>query len=173
MAGLNRVVLIGNLTRDPELRSTPSGVPVTTLGLAVNRRWTNKVGERVESTDYFNIVAWSKLAELCSQYLKKGSPIAVDGRLQSRSWETEEGQKRSKVEIVAENIQFLGRREASSTFEDTSLPSENKARLSSPEGARLPEPDTGGQEANGGQESQGVSEKGESGNVDSEEGAPF
>lgn len=162
MAGLNRVILIGNLTRDPELRSTPSGVSVATLGLAVNRRWTNREGERVESTDYFNVVAWSKLAELCNQYLKKGSPIAVDGRLQSRSWETEEGQKRSRVEIVAENIQFLGRREAGGTFGDASLLSEGEARLPEPEG-----------EANGGQEAQATSEEIEDADTDPEGKAPF
>lgn len=109
LASLNRVVLIGNLTRDPELRTTPNGTSVTTLGIAVNRRWTNQQGERVENTDFFNIVAWGRLAELCNEYIKKGSPIAVDGRLQHRTWETPEGQKRSKVEVVAENVQFLGR----------------------------------------------------------------
>ena len=120
MASLNRVVLIGNLTRDPELRTTPSGTSVATLGIAVNRRWTNQQGEKVDNTDFFNIVAWGKLAELCSEYIRKGSPIAVDGRLQYRTWETPEGQKRSKVEVVAENVQFLGRpREARGEFTGT------------------------------------------------------
>lgn len=109
MASLNRVILIGNLTRDPELRFTPSGSPVAGFGLAVNRTYTNKQGERVENVDYFNIVVWAKLAELCAEYIRKGSPVAIEGRLQSRSWETEEGQKRSTVEVVAENVQFLGR----------------------------------------------------------------
>jgi single-strand DNA-binding protein len=109
MASLNRVILIGNLTRDPELRFTPSGSPVAGFGLAVNRAYTNKQGERVENVDYFNIVVWAKLAELCAEYIHKGSPVALEGRLQSRSWETEEGQKRSTVEVVAENVQFLGR----------------------------------------------------------------
>lgn len=109
MASLNRVILIGNLTRDPELRFTPSGSPVASFGLAVNRTYTNKQGERVESVDFFNIVAWAKLAELCAEYIRKGSPVAVEGRLQSRSWETEDKQKRSTVEIIAENVQFLGR----------------------------------------------------------------
>lgn len=109
MASLNRVILIGNLTRDPELRFTPSGSPVANFGLAVNRTYTNKQGEKVDNVDYFNIVAWAKLAELCSEYIRKGSPIAVEGRLQSRSWETTEGQKRSTVEVVAENVQFLGK----------------------------------------------------------------
>lgn len=119
MASLNRVVLIGNLTRDPEIRSTPDGTSVANLGIAVNRPWTNKQGER--TTDFFNIVAWRKLAELCGQYLSKGSPVAIEGRLQSRSWETAEGQKRSTVEIVADNVQFLSRGPgASNSFVETS-----------------------------------------------------
>ncbi len=108
MASLNRVILIGNLTRDPELRFTPSGSPVAGFGLAVNRTYTNKQGEKVENVDFFNIVVWAKSAELCTEYLKKGRPVALEGRLQSRSWETEDGQKRSVVEVVAENVQFLG-----------------------------------------------------------------
>jgi len=108
MASLNRVILVGNLTRDPELRFTPSGSPVAGFGLAVNRTYTNKQGEKVENVDFFNIVVWAKLAELCTEYLKKGRPVALEGRLQSRSWETEDGQKRSVVEVVAENVQFLG-----------------------------------------------------------------
>ncbi len=122
MASLNRVVLIGNLTRDPELRFTPSGVSVASFGLAVNRPWKNSEGQ--QQTDFFRIVAWRKLAELCVEYIKKGSPVAVEGRLQSRTWETQEGQKRNTVEIVAENVQFLGRRQES--FEDTEEPSEAK-----------------------------------------------
>lgn len=109
MASLNRVILIGNLTRDPELRSTPSGATVANFGIAVNRRWTNKQGERVENVDFFNVVCWGKLAELVSQNITKGTPVAIDGRLQYRAWETSEGQKRSTVEVVAENVQFLGR----------------------------------------------------------------
>ncbi|MDO8885598.1 single-stranded DNA-binding protein [Candidatus Oleimmundimicrobium sp.] len=116
MASLNRVILIGNLTRDPELRSTPSGASVTNFGIAVNRHWTNKQGERVESVDFFNIVCWGKLAELVSQNITKGTPVAIDGRLQYRAWETSEGQKRSTVEVIAENVQFLGR--ASSQAKD-------------------------------------------------------
>jgi len=118
VASLNRVVLVGNLTRDPELRSTPSGSSVVSFGLAVNRRWTNKQGERIDGVDYFNIVAWGKLAELCHEYIRKGSPVALEGRLQSRSWQTEDGQRRSAVEVVAENVQFLGRQ---TTHETVSL----------------------------------------------------
>lgn len=109
MASLNRVILIGNLTRDPELKYTPSGSPVANFGVAVNRNYTNKQGEKISDVDYFNIVAWSKLAELCAEYIRKGSPVAIEGRLSSRSWETSEGQKRTTVEVVAENVQFLGK----------------------------------------------------------------
>lgn len=110
MASLNKVILIGNLTRDPEVRFTPNGTPVANFGLAINRKWTNKQGEKVEGVDYINIVVWGRLAELCGDYISKGSPVAVDGRLQSRSWETEDGSKRSTIEVVAENVQFLGRK---------------------------------------------------------------
>lgn len=103
---LNRVMLIGRLTRDPDLRFTPDGVPVATLRIAVNRR---KSREGNDEADFFNVVAWRKLAELCAEYVGKGRLIAVDGRLRRRSWQTSEGQPRSEVEIVAESIQFLDR----------------------------------------------------------------
>ena len=109
MAGLNNVVLIGNLTRDPELRYTPGGLPVATLRLAVNRSFTNQQGE-IE-TDYFNVVVWRNQAEKCAEYLSKGRQVAVTGRLQSRSWEGNDGQKRSTIEVVADRVVFLGRRE--------------------------------------------------------------
>ena len=109
MAGLNNVVLIGNLTRDPELRYTPSGLPVATLRIAVNRNFTNQQGE-IE-TDFFNVVVWRTQAEKCAEYLAKGRQIAVTGRLQSRSWEGNDGQRRSTIEIVADRVVFLGRRE--------------------------------------------------------------
>jgi single-strand DNA-binding protein len=107
MASLNRVVLIGNLTKDPELRSTPSGQSVTTLRLAVNER--RKIAEEwQEVAHFFDVTVWGKQAENCNTYLKKGRPVAVDGRLSSRQWETPEGQKRTAVEVVAENVVFLG-----------------------------------------------------------------
>lgn len=110
MASLNRVILMGNLTRDPELRYTPAGKPVTRLGVAVNRPpYTNEQGERVEGVDYFNVVVFGRQAETSHQYLKKGRGVAIEGRLRSRSWETEDGQKRSAVEVSAQNIQFLPR----------------------------------------------------------------
>lgn len=110
MASLNRVVLVGNLTRDPEMRFTTAGKPVTTFGLAVNRvPYTNDQGQRVEGVDFFNIVVFGRQAETAHQYLKKGRGAAIDGRLRYRQWETEDGQKRSAVEVVAQNVQFLPR----------------------------------------------------------------
>lgn len=106
---MNSVVLIGNLTRDPELRYTPSGIPVCTLRLAVSRNFPNQQGE-VEA-DYFNVVVWRNQAEKCAEYLTKGRQVAVTGRLQSRSWEGADGQKRSTIEIVADRVVFLGRRD--------------------------------------------------------------
>ncbi|MCL5291813.1 MAG: single-stranded DNA-binding protein [Actinobacteria bacterium] len=108
MASLNRVFLMGNLTRDPELRYTPSGAAVANLGLAVNRRYKNAAGDWVDEASFFTVIAWGRQAETCSQYLAKGRPILVEGRLQQRSWEAQDGQKRSVVEVVAERIQFLG-----------------------------------------------------------------
>ncbi|HEY3375223.1 MAG TPA: single-stranded DNA-binding protein [Candidatus Aquicultor sp.] len=107
MASLNQVLLIGRLTRDPELRFTPSGAAVANIGIAVNRRYKGNDGEWVEEASFFNVVAWSKQAEFVNEYLRKGNQILVEGRLQSRSWETPEGQKRSAVEVVANRIQGL------------------------------------------------------------------
>lgn len=109
MASVNRVVLVGNLTRDPELRYLPSGTPVCNVGIAVNSRRKDADGQWVEEANFFDIAVFGKQAENCSQYLAKGSQVAVDGRLRSRSWETNEGQKRSKVEVVADSVQFLGK----------------------------------------------------------------
>ncbi len=103
---MNRVILIGNLTKDPELRYTPNGVAVTTFTLAINRPRTNQAGER--ETDFINIVAWQKLADLCATYLRKGRQAAVEGRLQTRSYDNKEGRKVYVTEVVAENVQFLG-----------------------------------------------------------------
>ena len=104
---LNKVVLIGRLTRDPEIRHIPSGAAVTTFTLAVNRNFTNQQGER--ETDFIRIVAWQKQAELCANYLKKGRLVAVEGRLQIRNYETQDGQKRRVAEVVANFVQFLDR----------------------------------------------------------------
>lgn len=103
---LNKVFLIGRLTRDPELRYTIGGKAVATFGLAVNREYISK-GERKEDTCFLNLVVWGKQAEICAEYLKKGNLIFVEGRLQYRSWETEDSEKRSIIEVRAERIQFL------------------------------------------------------------------
>jgi len=103
----NQVILMGNLTRDPELRQTPNGQSVCSFSLALNRSYKGADGNWQEATDYIDVVAWGPLGERVSQYLTKGRPCLVNGRLQSRSWE-QEGQKRSKVEVVAQDVTFLG-----------------------------------------------------------------
>lgn len=107
MANLNKVLLIGNLTRDPELRYVPSGTAVATFTVAVNRVYMTQAGEKKEQTSFIRVVVWGRRAEVCGEYLSKGSPVFVEGRLQSRNWETQDGQKRSTVEIIADNVQFL------------------------------------------------------------------
>ncbi len=104
MVSFNRVILAGNLTRDPELRFTGSGIPVCDFGIAVNR-----VRSKNEEVDFFNITAWRELGETIANYKKKGDPILVEGRLQFRSWEAQDGSKRNAVDVVADNVQFLGR----------------------------------------------------------------
>ena len=108
MANLNKVFLIGNLTRDPELRYTPGGTAVANLGLAVNRRFKDSSGELKEEVCFLTVTVWDKQAEACCQYLLKGRPVFVEGVLQSRFWETPEGQKRSAIDVRAERVQFLG-----------------------------------------------------------------
>lgn len=110
----NQVILMGNLTRDPELRTTPNGQNVCSFSLALNRSYKGGDGEWKEATDYVDIVAWGALGERVEQYVTKGRPVLVSGRLQSRSWE-QEGQKRSKVEVVAQDVTFLGSRNSDSS----------------------------------------------------------
>ena len=106
---LNRAQVIGNLTRDPEIRQTGTGQMVANFGVATNRVWTDKMGQRQEKADFHNVVAWGKLAEIIQQYVKKGQKIYVEGRMQTRDWEGEDGQKRYRTEIVAENIILLSK----------------------------------------------------------------
>lgn len=108
--GLNKVMIIGNLGRDPEMRYTPSGKPVTSFSVAVSRSWVKPEGDRTEATDWFNVVAWGRLAEICSQYLTKGSMVYVEGRLETRSWEADNGQKHYRTEIVAGDVNILDKR---------------------------------------------------------------
>src|SRR4030043_460963 len=119
--GLNKIMVIGNLGRDPEMRYTPSGRPVTTFSVATSRTWNTSDGERRIETEWFNIVAWGNLAEICKQYLSKGQQVYIEGRLQSRTWDDDKGNKHTSVEIVANEMIMLGdRREG-----ETSSESEN------------------------------------------------
>lgn len=108
MASYNRVVLLGNLTRDPELRYVPSGTAVTDVGLAVNDRRKNSSGEWVEETNFIDITLWGRTAEVACEYLSKGSPVLIEGRLKYDTWETSDGQKRSKLKVIGERMQMLG-----------------------------------------------------------------
>ena len=113
---LNKVMLIGNLTRDPEMRQTPNGQNVTTFGMATNREWVTKMGDKKNSAEFHECVAWAHLAEICSNYLKKGALIYVEGYLKTRSWDTPEGIKKFKTEIVVEDMIMLDKRKGSEEF---------------------------------------------------------
>ena len=108
--GLNKVMIIGNLGRDPEMRYTPSGKPVTTFSVATSRTWNTSEGEKREETEWFNVVAWSSLAEICKQYLTKGQQVYIEGRLQTRRWDDQEGNKHTSIEIVANEMIILSER---------------------------------------------------------------
>ncbi len=108
MAGVNKVILIGNLGRDPELRYTQGGQAVASFSIATTESFTKKSGERDERTEWHRIVAWGRTAELCAQYLSKGRTVYIEGRLQTREWENKEGQKQRTTEVVAQTVQFLG-----------------------------------------------------------------
>ena len=112
MRDLNKVMVIGNLGKDPEMRFTASGTPVTSFSLAANRSYSSPDGERHQETEWFNIVAWNKLAEICNQHLGKGQRVYIEGRLQTRSWEGQDGQTRYRTEIIANDVIFLDRRTA-------------------------------------------------------------
>jgi single-strand DNA-binding protein len=108
--GLNKVMIIGNLGRDPEMRYTPSGKPVTSFSLASSRTWVSADGERREETEWFNVVAWGNLAEICNQHLMKGQQVYIEGRLQTRCWEDDNGQRHFRTEVVANEMIVLGNR---------------------------------------------------------------
>lgn len=124
---LNRATIIGNVTRDPELRTTPGGQSVASFGVATNMMWTDAQGQKQQRAEFHNIVAWGKLADICKQYLVKGKKIYLEGRLQTREWEAQDGQKRTRTEIVAENMIMLDRGGSPSsggpTYSPTSSPS--------------------------------------------------
>ena len=130
MADLNRVILAGRLTRDPEVRYTPSGTAVAELGFAVSDSYKNKQGELVEQSCFLEIVVWGRQAETCGEYLRKGSPALVEGRLQFDQWENQDGEKRSKLRVRADRVQFLGSPRRSEEEKETAPPA--------PEGAAQP-----------------------------------
>jgi len=115
MASVNKVIVVGNLGRDPELRYTPSGQPVASFSVATNERWNDRDGKPQERTEWHRIVVWGKQAENCANYLQKGRSVYIEGRLQTREWEDKEGQKRQTTEIVAQTVQFLGGRDGAGT----------------------------------------------------------
>jgi single-strand DNA-binding protein len=123
MAGnFNKVFLLGNLTRDPELRHTPQGTAVATFSLAVNRMYKGNDGSMKKETNFFTIVVWGRTGENCAKYLSKGRSVFVEGRLQNRSYETQEGQKRSITEVIADNVQFLSSNERGSAMDEAGDP---------------------------------------------------
>jgi single-strand DNA-binding protein len=124
MASINRVVLVGNLTRDPELRHTPSGTAVCSLRLAVNTRRKDETGQWVDKPNYFDVTVWGAQGERCAQYLAKGRPVAIDGRLEWREWESQDGGKRQAVEVVADSVQFLGSRDGGGESSGGYIPAE-------------------------------------------------
>jgi single-strand DNA-binding protein len=124
--GLNKVMVIGHLGRDPEMRYTPSGRPVTTFSVATTRAWHSADGERHEETEWFNVVAWGSLAEICNQHLRRGQQAYVEGRLQTRRWDDAEGKKHSATELVAKEIIMLGERKEGTTTAFVAAPGEDE-----------------------------------------------
>jgi single-strand DNA-binding protein len=137
MASVNKVILIGNLGADPELRYTNTGTAVANFRIATNEQWTDKNGEKQERVEWHNIVVWSKLGEICGRYLKKGSPVFIEGRLQTRTWEDQSGNKRYTTEIVCQNMQMLGRRGEGADSDGGSWESSRAAQV--PPGEEMPD----------------------------------
>ncbi|NLX11570.1 MAG: single-stranded DNA-binding protein [Chloroflexi bacterium] len=125
--GLNKVMIIGTLGRDPELRYTPSGRPVASFSVATSRSWTSSEGERREETEWFNVVAWGNLAEICKTHLNKGQQVYVEGRLQTRGWEDENGTRHYRTELVANEMILLGDRRPSHDYDDLDTTDEDFA----------------------------------------------
>lgn len=118
---LNRATIIGNVTRDPEMRTTPQGINIATLTVATNMRWTNAAGEKQDRSEYHNVVAWRRLAEICGQYLKKGMKIYVEGRIQTRTWDDAQGARHWRTEIIAENMIILDKVQSNGSFNDNPI----------------------------------------------------
>lgn len=123
---LNKVQLIGNATRDPELRNTPSGQSVTSFGLATNRRWKDQSGDLKEEVEFHNIVAWGRLAENCNKFLRKGSRLYVEGRLKTNSWDDADGNQKRRTEIIMENMILLDRKDSNFSSNDNSTASNSE-----------------------------------------------
>lgn len=139
MANLNKVLLLGNVTRDPEVRYTPKGSAVCDLGIAVNRGYTTDSGEKREEVTFVDVTLWGRTAEVASEYLKKGRPVFIEGRLQMDSWDDKQtGQKRSRLRVVAENMQLLGGRPPGGTTEATG---ESRQTTEPPKSSAPAEPD--------------------------------
>ena len=124
----NQAIVMGNLTRDPEMRTTPSGQNVTSFSVATNRSWQDQSGERKDAVEYHNVVAWGKLGELVNNYLKKGRKVLVVGRLQTRNWDAEDGSKRNRTEIVATDINFVGGQAEAGDFSNDEMNQEAPAK---------------------------------------------
>jgi single-strand DNA-binding protein len=126
MSGVNKVILVGNLGADPTMRYTPNGTAVVNFNIATTDKFTSKTGERESRTEWHRVVAWSKLAEICNQYLKKGKQVYIEGRLQTRSWDDQSGNKRYTTEVVANNMVMLGRAgDAAGDVPSQDLPQDN------------------------------------------------
>lgn len=138
MAGLNKVMIIGNLGADPEMRYTADGNALTNFRVAASRNYTTPDGERREDTEWFSVVAWRKLAEQCSQFLQKGRRVYVEGRLQTRSWEGQDGQKRYRTEVVADRVLFLDRPGGAQLPEDGGIADQQQASEPSLEPEEVP-----------------------------------
>jgi len=136
---LNKVMLIGNVTQDPEVRTTPSGISVTSFGLATNLYWNDQQGQRQEKTEFHNIVAWRKLAEIIGQYVNKGSKLYIEGRLQTSSWDDQSGNKRYRTEVIADNMIMLDRKQSGSP---ASAPRQSATAPAEPQGPAQQSPQT-------------------------------
>ena len=145
MASLNRVVLMGNLTKDPEVRYLPSGTAVCDMRMAMSESYKNKSGEQVESTCYVDVVAWARQAETCGEYLSKGSPVLVEGSLQLDEWKTKEGEARSKLRVRAARVQFLGSPRGQEFRDGEGAPAARDPgpRQPEPRGDEIPPPEDG------------------------------
>lgn len=130
---LNKAFIMGNLTRDPEVRSLPSGMQVASFAIATNRNWKDKDGRKQEAVEYHNIVAFGRLAEVIAQYARKGSSLFVEGRIQTRSWEGQDGQKKYRTEIVVENFQFGPKRSGSDTAKESEGPESAEEEINYPQ----------------------------------------